>query len=221
MANAQKEGRPISGNSDLLLKSSELRKLSLKAMQGNGDAALRVARHYTFGMQDEIMGNYWFIIGAENGDAKSQWNISYALNSPPLSNDITTRGIFWIRKAAENGIQYAINELERLDASSYELLPDDDSDVIGFFSVSTENELERCKEGALQGNREAALVLVKHYNTINKSECVEYWSRIGAQNDDIECQYLYGQILSAKEDELEQERGRFWMHRATQNGYNP
>jgi hypothetical protein len=221
MGKAQNEGRSISGNSDLLLKTSELKKLSLKAMQGDGNAALNVAHHYTFGMQDEVTGNYWLVIGAENGDARSQWNISLMLNYPPLSDGITTRGVFWVQKAAKNGIQYAIDELVRLGISFYGSSPDDDLNSMDFSNVFTENELEQCKEFALQGSQAASLILTEHYKSINRPECVEYWLRVGVQNGSAECQYVYGQILSGKEEILDQERGKFWINSATQNGYSP
>lgn len=85
-------------------------------------------------------------------------------------------------------------------------------------SQLSEIELEAIKTGALQGNRKAALLLGTYFEKIvGDAELSKHWYRIGAQNGCPESQYRLGQILSAKEDRLDQIRGQFWLERAIKN----
>jgi TPR repeat protein len=112
-------------------------------------------------------------------------------------------------------------ELNRLGYTLETAQPPEDSFFPDNYAQLSETELDLCKTGALQGNRKAALLLGKYYEEITvDNELSEYWYRIGAQNGSPECQYKLGQILRGKDNQEDQIRGRFWLDRAAQNGYN-
>jgi TPR repeat protein len=204
---------------------TKLEQMMLKAIQGDGEAASKVAYHFSAGRQDLSKGDYWFLIGAENNHVVCQFNIAYALNHPPLSDTATIRGIYWLKLSLRNGvdddndISLAKNELNRLGIDPGEPFPDD---LLFRFDnpVLNDDQLEQCTTGALQGSQKAALVLAEHYRAVNDMESAEYWYRIGAQNGSAECQFIYGHILAGRAETLDRERGKFWLNRATENGYH-
>jgi len=99
--------------------------------------------------------------------------------------------------------------------------PPDDVLFLSDYTTLSEEEMIRIKEGALRGNGKAALILSQYFNEVARDAVsAEYWYRIGAQNGNIDCQYQYGNILSRKQDIIDQERGVFWINRAMQNGYD-
>jgi hypothetical protein len=95
------------------------------------------------------------------------------------------------------------------------MIPDDISFPYMHESISPQ-EIESCKEGALQGNGKASLIVADYYREIMDDVIsMEYWYRIGAQNGNIECQRQYSHILNEKSDIYHQERGIFWLNRST------
>lgn len=52
----------------------------------------------------------WAIIGAENGDARSQW-LAFSLLENRMAADDRARARFWLRRAADQGYQPAQKEL--------------------------------------------------------------------------------------------------------------
>jgi TPR repeat protein len=202
------------GGSKRIASRTELEQLSLKAVRGDIPAAQKLGWHYS----EEIhaLDTYWFTIGAESGDSICQWSLACALT---FDNKTDTRGIFWTKTAARNNDDSAIRQLGYLGISPDEGPPDDSRFIFESGELS-ESDLEACKDGALQGSQKAALVLAEHYRAANDAESAEYWYRIGAQNGNAECQYRYSQILFYKPTELDRERGKFWLNRATENGYH-
>jgi TPR repeat protein len=217
----------INGNDSARIKSrARLERLFHEAVQGSAEAAQHLTSHFKYGQSTETeetraLALHWCAVGAENGDGSNQWNVSSQWNFGYMltrNNKTDTRGIFWIKMAARNGEQYAKNELGRLGISTDEGPPPDVQFVFDGREVP-ESEIERCKEGALQGSQKAALVLAEHYRAINDGEAAEYWYRIGAQNGSVECQFTYGQLLAGKPETLDRERGEFWLKKAKQSGY--
>jgi TPR repeat protein len=215
MCQSNDEGKARNPSASLIIPAQELEELSIKAIRGDGEAAMRISQHYSIGHNDESIGLYWDTIGAENDHTGNQWNLSYSLM---YSNKLDMRGIFWCIQAARGGEEYAINKLRRLGIS-----PDtqyfDEIVYTNNDGISSENEIEACTENALKGSTKAALVLANYYRKINDKQSMGYWYRIGAQNGNPECQYSYGQILKQKEGEDNHIRGDFWINKAIKNGF--
>lgn len=215
MCRSSTEGKARNPSASLIIPDQELEDLSIKAMRGDGEAAIRISQHYSIGYNDAILGLYWETIGAENDHTGSQWNLSYTLT---YSDKLNTRGIFWCIQAAKGGEKYAINSLRRLGISLENQYFDDVAyaNTDGIFS---EDEIEANMENALRGSTETALALSNYYGTINDKQSMEYWYRIGAQNGNPECQYKYGQMLLEKEGINDHIRGDFWINKAIENGF--
>jgi hypothetical protein len=80
----------------------------------------------------------------------------------------------------------------------------------GELSSEKKAELERA---ALAGSPSAAREVALFHGTKN-DELFEYWSWIGAENDDPICQYNYASILQGKEDAYSHARAVYWMKKA-------
>ena len=95
-----------------LPKASEIPKLREQALAGSGVAARRLALWHMYKPSGEETYERWTRIGAQNGDAVSQYNLalSYLIDriEEPQSEE---RGLFWLRKAAAGGSAKAAEEL--------------------------------------------------------------------------------------------------------------
>jgi TPR repeat protein len=121
------DGKPVMGNADLDVKAGDLPALREEALQGRPDAAHRLALYYNFIRLDLEESYFWTTVAAENGDARSQNTLgdmlideSFAPLRGKFYKEYSTeesrriRAIYWFKKAAENGDNYAKRELERL-----------------------------------------------------------------------------------------------------------
>jgi TPR repeat protein len=206
----QQEGQAVNPSSTLRIPVQKLEQFMLEAVRGNGKAAFDVAIHFSIGFNDRSNGQYWNVIGAENGYPGCQWNLAYDLT---YDNARDIRGIFWIKTAAQNGEEYAVEMLQDLGITLNEKFFDesvfDDND-----GILPNDKIREYKEGALMGSQKAALALVNFFKKNNDTNAMEYWYRIGAQNGSAECQYNLGHILTMKSEHLNQERGLFWLNLA-------
>jgi TPR repeat protein len=69
------------------------------ALKGSGKAALLLAQYY--GSTNASESEYWYRIGAQNGNSECQHNLGLIYQAKPEKLD-KTRGMFWL-EAAENG----------------------------------------------------------------------------------------------------------------------
>jgi hypothetical protein len=204
---------------DSFIPENEINKKMIDAMRGDKKAAYELSRYFNHRLKDneEL---FWATIGAENDSLNEQYRLVIITMNSNKELDIGTRGIFWLHKLTLNGHEGAKEWLNKLGLSLYTTQPPNDALFQYRHNILSENEVAVCKEGALKGNGRAAFILAKYYSeVINDVLSAEYWYRIGAQNDEINCQYQYGIILTNKEDELEQIRGIFWKKKAEYNGY--
>jgi hypothetical protein len=193
------------------IPSSEIPSLELAAIKGDGEAANKLAKHFYYAFNDECNGDYWELIGAENGNINSAHNVATALL---FYNTSDIRGIYWYRIAAKHGFNSSINALNLLGIPINFDIPDD-SIFKQMPDYLTFEQIEQCEENALKGNGIAALVLANFYYKVESdNEKSEYWYRIGTQNGNNECQVSFGNILISKDDMLSQERGKFWLNRS-------
>jgi TPR repeat protein len=73
------------------------------ASQGNGLVALIVAEYYRKMANDEVSAEYWYRIGAQNGNPECQRNLGYILKEKQDILD-QERGTFWLTRSMQNGI---------------------------------------------------------------------------------------------------------------------
>ncbi|GHV87844.1 hypothetical protein AGMMS50267_02040 [Spirochaetia bacterium] len=72
------------------------------ALQGSSRAALLLAQYYGNAAGDTGLLEYWYRIGAQNGNAECQYNLGLIYQAKPEDMH-KVRGTFWLNKAAENG----------------------------------------------------------------------------------------------------------------------
>jgi TPR repeat protein len=206
------------------IPNDEFLQKMLSALSGDLEAVYEVAYYYGVGGSVYYEGMMWFTIGAENGESETQYALAnMLLNFSGDDSESKTRGIFWLYTImVKNGYRVEETEvwLDRLGYTFETAQPPDDSSFPDNYVSFSETQIAECRVGALKGNKEAALLLGKHYGEIIiDNELSEYWYRIGAQNGSPECMYEMGQILIGKDDQLDHIRGRFWLDRAAQSGY--
>ena len=105
--------RVILANIDYSLTKEQVVKHSAEAMSGSGEAALKLVHYYYLeGRRDLERTLYWALIGAENGDAESQFTAFHRLSvsTDPLKQQ---RSVFWLKKAAEQDYLGARETLAR------------------------------------------------------------------------------------------------------------
>jgi hypothetical protein len=80
------------------------------ALAGSGADAYHLAMYYGMTKVDLEASLRWAIIGAENGDARSQW-LAFSLLENRAEADERARARFWLKRAADQGYQPAQKEL--------------------------------------------------------------------------------------------------------------
>lgn len=85
---------PLSAEEESALRSS--------AIGGSGADAYNLAMYYGFAKADLEEELRWAILGAENGDAKSQW-LTFCLLEKRIPADDRARARFWLKRAADQG----------------------------------------------------------------------------------------------------------------------
>ena len=96
---------------DFVLNPQQKQDLTNQALDGSGQAALRLSRFYsnvTLNLDESLK---WAIIGAENGDANCEYT-AYGFLSRRQSPDDQRRALFWLHKAADQGYQPAVEHLK-------------------------------------------------------------------------------------------------------------
>ncbi|WP_325370531.1 hypothetical protein [Dyella sp.] len=95
---------------EFVLTPVQVKKLTNEALDGSGKAALRLSRFYSNVVTNLDEAMKWAIIGAENGDANCQYT-AYAFLDRRMSSEDRRRAIFWLKKAADQGYQPAIEHI--------------------------------------------------------------------------------------------------------------
>jgi TPR repeat protein len=200
-----------------LIPDNEMLQKERDALNGDPDVAFRLVRHYGFGSYNVQELLKWLTVGAENGHLESIYGLTILVNHE-TDYRLRVRGIFWLYQLAKRGYRETGAKLIKLGYSLDTASPPVDGLFPDDYSRLTITELEQCENGALKGNRKAALLLGKYYGEIQLDiDLSEYWYRIGAQNGSSECQYILGQMLSGKDNEFDQIRGKFWLKQANKS----
>jgi len=89
------------------LSVDQLEKNKSEALLGSAQAANKIVNHFWMrGVPDRKQTRYWATIGAENGDAESQFRLWQTLHISDSSAD-QRRALFWLRRAAQAGYHAA------------------------------------------------------------------------------------------------------------------
>ena len=92
--------RPL--NADFFIPKVELDVLKQKALTGDPQAALRLEMYYAVWAHDSQGEFQWASIGAENGNAASEFDFSLLLWRKQTDAD-KIRAMYWMAKAADAG----------------------------------------------------------------------------------------------------------------------
>lgn len=95
---------------EFVLTPQQVTNLTNEALDGSGPAALRLSKFYSNVVTNLDEAMKWALIGAENGDANCQYT-AYAFLDRRISTEDRRRGLFWLKKAAEQGYQPAIEHI--------------------------------------------------------------------------------------------------------------
>lgn len=92
------------------LSEKEESGFSSSALAGSGADAYHLAMYYGMTKVDLEASLRWAIIGAENGDVRSQW-LAFSLLNIRAAADERARARFWLKRAAGQGYPPAQKEL--------------------------------------------------------------------------------------------------------------
>lgn len=107
---------PVVSISGAALSSQLINQLSSDALNGSGEAAMKIATHYLVAEGNHKEGLFWALIAAENGDVVGQYNAGFLLKDDPDPRN-QKRALYWLRIAANRGDKVAISLLRELGAS--------------------------------------------------------------------------------------------------------
>lgn len=105
-------------NEGMRLKSDELTNLTSSALQGDKEAAHRIARYYEGIELDHQKAMYWYQIAAENGGTVNHYNYGVMLANSSDSQD-KIRARYWLSLALKEGDEHAADEIKQLDDPNY------------------------------------------------------------------------------------------------------
>lgn len=111
---------PVMGNQAYALSLSEIEGLENAALDGDGEAAFRLSRHYLMIRLEPQQAKKWMRIAAENNYPPAYYNLAFLMrNDPDTASRRRTR--YWlqraIREAPDASAQHARNLLKELDVS--------------------------------------------------------------------------------------------------------
>jgi len=111
---ADKKDTPVRLSADMDLNPAQQAQLSNEALNGSKESARKLANFHFIVRGDRDASIKWFTIGAENGDASCAYQLYMLLNPGPDSED-RKRSLFWLRKAADGGLEAAKGDLKELE----------------------------------------------------------------------------------------------------------
>jgi TPR repeat protein len=94
--------QPASSYTEFLVPAGQLDDLQKAALQGNAEAALKLANFYNFSTIDPEKGLYWTTIAAENGSVVGMYNLGQSLRHLPDWQS-KARAKYWFKKVVDGG----------------------------------------------------------------------------------------------------------------------
>jgi len=105
--------QPAMLNADLSLTAEELERLPREAMEGSGEAGLRLFSFYQFLNYDRDESLFWLRLAAEHGSPKAQYNVGQFYKESKNPKDVQ-KAKLWLQRAADQGYTQAAEALKRL-----------------------------------------------------------------------------------------------------------
>ncbi|HRD74362.1 MAG TPA: hypothetical protein PK264_00265 [Hyphomicrobiaceae bacterium] len=93
-------------NARFCLSAEALEAAIPNGLSGDIMASAAVANHYYLCMFNTEMAKKWILISAENGEAGAMSAIG-VIYCEELDTELNRRGLFWLKKASENGVEIA------------------------------------------------------------------------------------------------------------------
>jgi TPR repeat protein len=104
------------GNQDMVLSDAEIQSYSQQALQGDIDAAGKLAGFYLIVQGNRNEAEKWYRISAENGSIAAQRGYGEMLLEDSKKNQNSQskiRGMYWLKKAMDAGDPMARSALEK------------------------------------------------------------------------------------------------------------
>ena len=208
----------MQNNSSLYLSKNQILEYSIEALKGDSVKSSYLYDYYALYDDNFIEGEYWLMIGAENGDETLEYSYACILKE---SHDDYFRAIFYLKKSSEKGNEAAKTMLQRLmkKIGINEEFKINEND----FESINENNIHLFYNSAKSGSVEATEKLVQYYKTLNTLNITQsalerisdetsyiYWIRIGAQNGSKNCIKEYIELLQNSPDKNDNIRAEFW-----------
>jgi TPR repeat protein len=102
-------------NAKYQIPKHELAAVRAAALDGSGDAAQRLYKHYSMLALDEKEAFFWAQISAENGNPQGQHAYGIMLLQDK-SDESRARAVYWIRLAAGQGVSASQDLLDSMRA---------------------------------------------------------------------------------------------------------
>ena len=96
------DNRPAYGNQPFLIAPRQIQTLQEDALNGSGDAAIRLGNYYYLVKLSFAEGLYWTTIAAENGLSNGMYSLGFHLRYSHNVRD-RIRARYWLRKAEQTG----------------------------------------------------------------------------------------------------------------------
>lgn len=188
---------------------SDLPAFKALAYSGDGKYANSVSTYYMENARGMDYECYWYLIAAQNGDRIGQHGSGSCYSSKLYSKYSLVRAKFWFKKSVEQGEEFAVSELRKLE--DVKLL--DEGGVRG--KVVNEENFPLFRDVAYSGSELAANSIAVY--VAPKDRC--YWYAISAENGNPEGELNLAKCHADKESWMySPHRVEFWLKRAANHG---
>ncbi|WP_208941703.1 hypothetical protein [Paracidovorax avenae] len=112
MAHAQNSSKAasITGAASFYLSENELKSCIEKAERGDGDASMKVYRHFSLGLYDAKKSKYWLKYSANLNVPDAQYELAYHY----LMSGKVKEAERWAEKALSNGSSDAVKIIDEI-----------------------------------------------------------------------------------------------------------
>lgn len=107
---AMENSNAITGASSFILNEAQLKSLTRKVASGDYDAALKISRHYSLGLNNTEKSQHWLTVAATLGNVDSQ----YELSSNFFEENDLLEAEYWAQLAAEKNNLKAKNLIKKI-----------------------------------------------------------------------------------------------------------
>lgn len=105
-------------NEGMRIDADQIGNVESSALDGDAEAAHRLARYYNGIKLDHTTALYWYQIAAENGGAVNHYNYGYMLTVSNNPKD-KKRARYWFNLALKEGEESAADAIKQLDDPNY------------------------------------------------------------------------------------------------------